>query len=245
MSETYKNQRYLHKYTSIFDVKEYLKKSIHPIVIIPLGSLEIHEYISMGFDTILAERVSERIADELNLLIGPILPIGYSAEHVGEGVIWLKPETYLRVLYDVIDSYLESNFSGFLLLNCHVGNRGLAIATVTQYRRWYSKLKIGHIEVWDYLGKCFDAKTFDDYCIIENSLAIYFGLIDKEQILKEKKEVTGKVKISKLSPWLTTEIEGILIKTLPEASYETGEKIFNCAVDEIIKDIKSWLEESP
>lgn len=232
----------LHKFLSQPSVKDYLKKHPIPIVVLPLGSLEIHEYISMGFDTILAEEVAKKISQELDLLIGPILPIGYSAEHIGEGVVWLKPETYLKVLYDIIDSYLEGGFKGVLLLNCHAGNKGLVNATVTQYRRWYQKLKIGRIDVWSYLGDCFGAKSLEDYCIIENSLALYFNLIDKNKLLKDKNPSVKKLEESSISPWLTNEMEGILYSTLPQSSAEIGERVFNCAVDKIIGDIRKWIE---
>ncbi len=231
-----------HILMSQLKIKEYLKRNPISVVVIPLGSLEIHEYISMGFDSILAEKVSQRISSELKLLIGPTIPIGYSAEHVGEGVVWFKPETYLRVLYDIIDSYLESGFKGVLLLNCHAGNKGLVSAAVTQYRRWYQKLKIGYIDVWSYLGNCFDAKDIRDYCIIENSLALYFKLVDKEKILEELNPVKKAFKESLISPWLTNELEGILISTLPESTVEIGKKIFDCATEKIIKDIREWLE---
>ena len=225
-------------------VSMYVKENEKPTVIVPLGSLEVHEYLPMGIDSILAKIVAERIAGEFGFIWSPVLPFGHSPEHIGPGVVWFRPETYIKLLDDIIDSYVESGFKRIIFLNCHAGNAGLLKSVILCNRRYAKNFEISKIEVWDYLAKCFNAKKFGDYCIIENSLALYFGLIDKEKIVKitatEKREIESKV--SPISPWLTSEIGNVLFMTLPKASEKLGKELFECVIKEIISDIRDWIK---
>ena len=231
-----------HENLSSMDIEEYIKKNKRPTVILPLGSLEQHEHIAMGIDTILARRVAEEISKKFGFLIAPALPIGHSPEHVAPGVVWFKADTYLKVLGDVVDSYLESGFKRIIFLNAHVGNKGLVNAMALLYRRYAGDYDIAHIEVWDYIGKCFNTKNFKDFCIAENSLALYFDIIKKEEAVKKfgEREFPSS-KISPIVPWLTTEINGALISTVKDATKDVGRKIFECVVRRINEDISNWL----
>jgi len=232
-----------HETLSSLEIKDYVEKHDKPTVILSLGSLEQHEHLPMGVDTILATRVATELSKKFGFLVAPTLPIGHSPEHVAPGVVWFKAETYLKVLGDFIDSYLESGFKRIILLNAHVGNKGLVNAMTLLYRRYAGDYEIAHIEIWDYIGKCFDAKNLKDYCIAENSLAFYLGLADKERLTAkfEKREFPAS-KISPIVPWLTTDINGALISTISDASKEIGRKVFECVIERISIDIRNWIE---
>ena len=228
---------------SVDFVKSYIaKKEKTPTIIIPLGSLEVHEYLPMGIDSILAEEITKIIAEEFKFLWAPVLPFGHSPEHIGPGVVWFRPETYIKLLNDIIDSYIESGFRRVVFINCHAGNQGLLRSVLLCTKRYARGFEVSSIEVWDYLGKCFNAKSFEDFCIIENSIALYFNIIDKETTLKEHKMLKEtKEEIPTISPWLTSELNNMLISTLPKASKELGEKLFKCAVKAILADLKKWI----
>jgi creatinine amidohydrolase len=92
-------------------------------IVIPLGSVEQHGYLSLGVDRILSERVSEEAAEPLGVLVLPSLPYGltpYFAAYPGSPT--LRVETYQAVLRDLLDSFAGQGFRRFLFVNGHGGN---------------------------------------------------------------------------------------------------------------------------
>ena len=92
-------------------------------LVIPLGSIEQHAYLSLGVDRILSERVSVEAAEPLGVLVLPSLPYGltpYFAAYPGSPT--LRVETYRALLRDLLDSLAEQGFRRFLFVNGHGGN---------------------------------------------------------------------------------------------------------------------------
>jgi creatinine amidohydrolase len=99
-------------------------------IVLPVGSTEQHAYLSLGTDTILAERVSVEAAEPLGVPVMPALPYGltpYFAAFPGSPT--LRVDTFLAVLRDLLDSLRGQGFRRFLLVNGHGGNvPGAALA---------------------------------------------------------------------------------------------------------------------
>src|ERR1700704_1541537 len=80
-------------------------------IVLPLGSIEQHGYLSLGVDMILSERVSVDAAEPLGVPVMPSLPYGltpYFAAYPGSPS--LRPETYHAVLRDLLDSLFGQGF---------------------------------------------------------------------------------------------------------------------------------------
>jgi creatinine amidohydrolase len=104
-------------------VEEYLQRDDR--LVIPLGSVEQHGYLSLGVDRILSERVSVEAADPLGVLVMPSLPYGltpYFGAYPGSPT--LQVETYSALLVDLLDSFTGQGFKRFLFVNGHGGNDG-------------------------------------------------------------------------------------------------------------------------
>jgi len=104
-----------------FQVEEYLAHDDR--LVIPLGSVEQHAYLSLGVDRILSERVSLEAAEPLGVLVMPSLPYGltpYFGAYPGSPT--LRPETYRSLLRDLLDSLSAQGFRRFLFVNGHGGN---------------------------------------------------------------------------------------------------------------------------
>ena len=104
-------------------VEEYLQRDDR--LVIPLGSVEQHGYLSLGVDRILSERVSVEAADPLGVLVMPSLPYGltpYFAAYPGSPT--LQVGTYSALLVDLLDSFADQGFKRFLFVNGHGGNDG-------------------------------------------------------------------------------------------------------------------------
>jgi creatinine amidohydrolase len=94
-------------------------------IVLPLGSVEQHAYLSLGVDAILAERVSVEAAEPLGVPVLPALAYGttpYFAAYPGSPT--LGPATYRAVLRDLLDSLHDQGFRRILLVNGHGGNAG-------------------------------------------------------------------------------------------------------------------------
>ncbi len=102
-------------------VEQYLERDDR--VVVPLGSVEQHAYLSLGVDRILSQRVSDEAAEPLGVLVMPSLPYGltpYFAAYPGSPT--LRVGTYGALLTDLLDSLADQGFRRFLFVNGHGGN---------------------------------------------------------------------------------------------------------------------------
>jgi creatinine amidohydrolase len=92
--------------------------------ILPLGSTEQHAGLSLGVDSILAEKVSIGAAAPLGVPVFPVLPFGITPYFLAfPGTISLRVETYAQVLKDVFFSLRRHGFRRILIVNGHGGNQ--------------------------------------------------------------------------------------------------------------------------
>src|SRR4051812_7346444 len=102
-------------------LEEYLRHDDR--IVLPLGSVEQHAYLSLAVDVILSERVSVEAADPLGVPVLPALPYGitpYFAAYPGSPT--LTADTYRKVVVELLDSLYGQGFRRFLLVNGHGGN---------------------------------------------------------------------------------------------------------------------------
>ena len=97
-------------------IEEYLKSDDR--CVLPLGCLQQHAYLSVSTDSILAERVAADAAQPLGVPVYPALPYGLSTRFMAfPGTVTFRPDTYVRVIRDVLDSLVESGFRRVLIVN--------------------------------------------------------------------------------------------------------------------------------
>ena len=104
-------------------VEEYLQRDDR--LVIPLGSVEQHGYLSLGVDRILSGRVAVEAAEPLGVLVMPSLPYGitpYFGAYPGSPTV--QVETYSALLVDLLESLAGQGFKRFLFVNGHGGNAG-------------------------------------------------------------------------------------------------------------------------
>ena len=94
-------------------------------IVLPLGSVEQHAYLSLGVDMILSQRVAEEAAEPLGVPVLPSLPYGitpYFGAYPGSPTV--SAEVYGALLRDIVGSLHGQGFKRFLLVNGHGGNAG-------------------------------------------------------------------------------------------------------------------------
>ena len=107
---------------SWMQVEEYLKRDDRAVL--PLGSTEQHAYLSLGTDSLLAERVAVEAAEPLGVPVFPVLAYGITPSFTAyPGTITLSPETHLAVVREILDGLAATGFRRILIVNGHGGNR--------------------------------------------------------------------------------------------------------------------------
>lgn len=104
------------------DVEAYLENS--DMVIIPLGSTEQHgPHLPLGSDFYQALAMAEEISKRTQVVVAPVLLVGYSEYHSGfPGTLSIKPETMEQVVFECAEFLMKYGFRRFMFLNYHGGN---------------------------------------------------------------------------------------------------------------------------
>lgn len=104
------------------EVRDFLTRS--DMVVIPVTSLEQHGlHLPIGTDYLNGVERAKLIAQQVDVLVAPILLPGQSPYHMGfEGTITL-PSTLIQEVYvESVKSLIRHGFKRFLMLNSHGGN---------------------------------------------------------------------------------------------------------------------------
>ncbi|MFZ3578024.1 creatininase family protein [Virgibacillus sp. DJP39] len=110
------------QYQNSYDIKEQINNS--KIAILPIGAVEAHgPHLPLGTDNLLAERLSEKLADRVNGLLLPTLPYGqvWSLRNF-PGSITISNESLIRFIVDIGESLFKQGFRTFAMVNGHLGN---------------------------------------------------------------------------------------------------------------------------
>jgi creatinine amidohydrolase len=102
-------------------VEEYLRQDDRALL--PLGCTEQHAYLSLGTDSILAERLALETAEPLGIPVFPVFAYGITPYfRAFPGTVSLRVKTYMCVVGDILDAMAEQGFKRILIVNGHGGN---------------------------------------------------------------------------------------------------------------------------
>ena len=94
-------------------------------VVLPLGSVEQHAYLSLAVDAVLAEQVAVEAAAPLGVPVCPAQAYGYTPTYMAyPGTMTLRLETLIAVLTDLVTSLHHHGFRRIIVVNGHGGNSG-------------------------------------------------------------------------------------------------------------------------
>lgn len=114
------------------DVGNFINEQPHAIL--PLGATEQHgPHLPLNTDTLLADELAKRIADQSGGLVLPALPIGYSwvwRDH--PGTLTFSFNTFRAVIKDIAHSLDREGVKALLILSGHAANVGPLKYTVRE-----------------------------------------------------------------------------------------------------------------
>jgi creatinine amidohydrolase len=107
------------------DVRDALARG-HDRVVVPFGACEQHGgHLPLETDTLLGDGLGLLLAERIDALCAPTLPIGCSEEHMSRaGTLSLQPETLALIVHDLVSSLARHGFRTVVLLPTHAGNAG-------------------------------------------------------------------------------------------------------------------------
>lgn len=119
------------------------------VALIPMGSVELEgTHLPLGVDTIAARGLAERLGDAPGVLVGPTLPVGYSAWfNPFPGTLSFSHDTLQAVLRDYCDGLVRHGIRRIVFLNAHRGNNA-AIEVVAHRLLAERPFKVGMLNVW-------------------------------------------------------------------------------------------------
>jgi creatinine amidohydrolase len=93
-------------------------------VVCAVGSFEQHgPHLPLSTDTLIAEAVAAKVADNLGAVLGPTIPVGVSPEHMCfPGTLTLSKDTFKDVVKEIVESLRRHGFDEIILINGHGGN---------------------------------------------------------------------------------------------------------------------------
>ena len=94
------------------------------IVVVPLGAFEQHgPHLPLETDVLLGNHLGRVVAGRLDAFVAPTVRIGCSHHHLGfPGTLSLSPDTFGRVVADIVSSLARARFRRAILLPSHGGN---------------------------------------------------------------------------------------------------------------------------
>ncbi|MFQ5966777.1 MAG: creatininase family protein [Acidimicrobiia bacterium] len=94
--------------------------------LVPVGSCEQHgPHLALDTDLAIADALSRRLANDLgdSAILYPPVAYGLSEHHMGfPGTVTLRPETFIGVFMDLVDSAARWGLRRLLIVNGHGGN---------------------------------------------------------------------------------------------------------------------------
>ena len=115
--------------------------------IIPIGATEQHgPHLAMGLDYMAAEWLAERVARDVECLVTPVIPVGFSRQWMNfPGTISLRRDTVAAVIDDIVKSLIHHGINRVLIINGH-GRNSAVLNDLCLRIRYETGALLSHID---------------------------------------------------------------------------------------------------
>ncbi|MFD1039786.1 creatininase family protein [Virgibacillus byunsanensis] len=233
------------QYENSFDIKEKIDHS--RIAILPIGAVEAHgPHLPLGTDNLLAERLSEKLAERVNGFVLPTLPYGqvWSLRNF-PGSINVSNESLIRFIVDIGESLFKQGFTTFAMVNGHLGN-GTALKEAA--RVLYETCPEMRVFYFFYpgMGKAVAEiqetpsahATYFHACEIETSYMLYLAPehVEMEKAITDIPEIPMHADVTP-TPWEAF-TETAVLGDAKLATTEKGKYIIDVALENMVKLVR-------
>lgn len=219
-----------------------IKESGIRTAIIPVGSIEQHaSHLPVGTDYLIAQKMGEALAERLNAFLLPALPFSTCYEHRGsKGTVCFKPDTFYKMLQDLVLCLKDQGFNRVVVLSCH-GGTFIIKPCIRELNALYDDLVVILPEV---------PMSDKRKAIVENYSDIHAGESETSKILYLHEELVKKDLMMENDCVPDVPQNFLSYIPLPElsttgawgkpslATKEKGEKLLNLAVEEYVEYIE-------
>src|SRR5688572_3548474 len=130
------------------DVEHYLTHHDNRVIVIT-GACEQHAYLSLLSDVRAPLAIAQAAVGFESVLIAPPLPYGISPYFTAyPGTISLRPETFARVVREVLEELIRQGFRRILVSNGHGGNTGVLTPLMIETATTHDGVKLELFEAW-------------------------------------------------------------------------------------------------
>ncbi|MEM1646495.1 MAG: creatininase family protein [Ignisphaera sp.] len=210
------------------------------MAVLPIGSLEQHgPHLPVSTDTIIAEKVAEKVAEHFHAYLLPPIPYSLSLEHEEKiSTITLTPNLLHDILIQISINLKQHGFKCLVIVNGHGANFILRNTV-----RWIN-YKVGLLTILIDLGYMYFGERFSRDVHagrVETSLIMYLApqLVRQDQLIDEVPETPRDyldfkplTRISRSGVWGEAR----------KASSEEGKRIFEQLIKVAIEEIKKVME---
>ena len=228
-----------------------IKESGVDTAILPFGSVEQHSsHLPIGTDVMLASAIGEGIAERIDALLLPTVPISTCYEHKGtKGSVCMRPLTFYQMLQDIVLNLRDQGITKVLVVLGHGGIFAAAPA-IRELNALYDDLQVILVQTSSGDGSRKKLLESDKPEIhageSETSLMLYLHekLVNKTLMMENDfvpdhpQNMLNHVpltRISKTGTWGRSSL----------ATKEKGEKIFKCMIDNAVEYIEKALAVCP
>src|SRR5699024_294371 len=173
----------------------------------------------LGTDTILAERMADKLAEKTGALALPSLPYGqvWSLRNF-PGSINVSNESLISILYDIGESLEAQGFNTFVILSGHLGNNTAMKEASRSLFDHVPNIKVYHFfypgmnEFADIVRETESAhNSYFHACEIETSYMLYLApeYVDMEEAITDIPDISMEADVTPM-PWENFTDSGVL-----------------------------------
>lgn len=121
-------------------------------IIIPSGACEVYgRHLPLGSDIIVAKKIAELVAQEVDGIVAPCVEIGQSKSLTSfPGTIAISANALTAVYSEMIEEFIRLGFTNFFVVNTHLHNTQPLTEVLEDARRKHG-IKYGQIGWWQYI----------------------------------------------------------------------------------------------
>ena len=230
------------------EAKEYFK--YNDIAIIPVGSNEQHgPQNPLGTDHLIAEAIAQETAKRTKTLCLQVIPFGVSSHHKQLwGTIYISARTFKTYVKEVCLSLSYYGITKIVIVNGHGGNRCALVEVARELKE--KGVFVSIFQWWSVMDKLspnlFKPEERGHAAAEETSvnLALHPQIVDMNKAVDEEPRKHSVQTEGVTLPLDTVDhtSSGVFGKSTT-ASAEKGKRIFETAVDELVKHV-SLLKET-